>query len=157
MNWIRASLICQVVLLAYLEIIEWVNLFPWNDIRNGNGQAGLDIALGIVMLALIAFSARKVRFMMAVGTAFYALWLWLQIDSWWVPYFRGANAQWQAVYARFFAQTTKLLEPAGNHLPPDASHLVLQILIVLALITTAVAALQRHSVIRASVVATASR
>jgi hypothetical protein len=25
----------QALLLAYLEIMEWVNLYPWNDVRAG--------------------------------------------------------------------------------------------------------------------------
>jgi hypothetical protein len=157
MNWIRASLICQLTLLVYLQVVEWVNLFPWNDVRNGNGQAGLDIAIGGMMLMVILFTARRVRFMMALGTAFYALWLWLQIVSWWVPYFKGADAQWESVYQRFFAHTAKLLTAAGNHLPPDASHLVLQFLIVLALVTTAVATLRRSSVRRSEGVAATSQ
>ena len=57
-------------------------------------------------------------------------WLGLQIFSWWPPYLFGATDQWAQVYARAFAQATPILPRWGNHLPPDAMHLVLQLLLV---------------------------
>lgn len=45
-RWTRLSLVSQIVLLVYLEAIEWIDLFPWNNIRHGNDQQALDIALG---------------------------------------------------------------------------------------------------------------
>ncbi len=137
--WTRWSIVSQIGLLVYLELIEWVNLFPWNDVRGGNGQGKLDIAIGIVMLAAIWATARRVRFVMALATMLYSFWLWLQIDSWWISYVRGASPEWQRVYERYFSKTVHILPAAGNRLPPDACHLVLQILIVLALVTTAAA------------------
>jgi len=48
-DWTRASLLIQGTLFAYYQIIEWVNLFPWNDIRRGNGQATLDLIVAAVL------------------------------------------------------------------------------------------------------------
>ena len=100
------------------------------------GRLTLDIVIGITMVAAIWATTRRVRWAMAVATALYAAWLWLQIDTWWIGYARGASQGWQQTYARFFSQTTQVLPAIGGHLPPDACHLVLQILIVAALLTT---------------------
>jgi hypothetical protein len=127
------SAAAQLVLLLYLELIEWVNLFPWNDIGQGNGQAGLDIFLGVILLAGAIASVRRWKPLLWVPFVVYVIWMALQIVSWWAPYIRGASAGWQQVYLRNFSQTIQWLPRSGNHLPPDAAHLVLQILIVWAL------------------------
>ena len=137
---IRASVVSQAILLAYLEIIEWVNLYPWNDIRRGNGQEVLDIILGVVMLACIAATARRFRTGMIVASVVYLAWLGLQITTFWIPYMNGASPRWQRIHAANFAQTVQWLPISGTHLPPDASHFVLQLLLVVALATTVVAA-----------------
>ena len=78
----KLSLISQIALLIYIEVIEWVNLFPWNEIRRGNGQAGLDIAIGAVMIAAIIATLLRLRIVMVIAAALYSIWLWLQIDTW---------------------------------------------------------------------------
>ena len=118
MQWTRLSLFSQIALLAYLQVIEWVNLFPRNDIRRGNGQAGLDIAIGIVMIAAILATIYRLRIVMAIATTLYAIWLWLQIDGWWISYIRGASPAWKRTYARFFSQTVQVLPLDADHLPP---------------------------------------
>jgi len=63
--------------------------------------------------------------------------------AWWPPYLFGASAHWSQVYARAFAQTTPILPRWGNHLPPDALHLVLQILLVGTVITGGIAIMRQ--------------
>src|SRR5579872_6783895 len=132
----KLSLICQLILLLYFEAVEWIDIFPWNDVRQGNGQAGLDIAIGVVMLGAIIATVRRYRLAMSIAVVLYAVWLWLQIDTWWLAYIRGASPGWQRTYKRFFSQTVQVLPRVGNHLPPDACHLILQVLVFLALATT---------------------
>jgi hypothetical protein len=138
-NRTRAAVAAQVILLAYLQIIEWVNLYPWNDIRRGNGQETLDIVIGIVMLAAIIATWRRWRPGMFIALAAYVGWLVLQITTFWIPYARGASPRWARIHAANFAQTVQWLPNKGNHLPPDASHFVLQLLLVAAIVYTALA------------------
>jgi hypothetical protein len=139
-NWYRWALISQIALFAYYQVIEWVSLFPWNDIRGGNGQETLDLVVAGVMVGLIAVTAFRLRWATALAALLYGYWLWLQIDSWWVPYVRGASPQWRRVYQANFGATIKFLPSANEHLAPDACHVVLQILISCALATTLLAA-----------------
>ncbi len=90
-DWVRLSLLSQGLLFVYYQVIEWVNLFPWNDIRHGNGQSSLDLMVAAILAALLLASWRRYRWVMAIGVGLFGLWTWLQIDSWWVPYFRGAS------------------------------------------------------------------
>ena len=51
-----------------------------------------------------------------------AVWLGLQLWTWWPPYLFGASDRWSQVYARAFAESTPILPRWGNHLPPDAAY-----------------------------------
>jgi hypothetical protein len=62
--------------------------------------------------------------------AFYALWLALQIRSWWVPYIFGATESQAERYNKVLGQSTQLLPSFGRHLPPDGLHLVIQMLLL---------------------------
>ena len=136
------SIASQALLLAYLEVIEWVDMFPWNDVRRGNGQEGLDIALGLLMVSTIVSTYRRWRIGMVCAVLVYAAWSWLQIATFWTAYIGGASPQWQRIYAANFAQTVRWLPRWGTHLPPDASHFVLQVLLGIALITTTAATIR---------------
>lgn len=136
MHSLRLSFICQIILLIYFQAVEWINLFPWNEVRNGNGQAGLDITIGVIMAGAILATFYRIRLAMSVAAALCAVWLWLQIDTWWLGYLRGASPAWQRTYSHFFSQTVQVLPRVDSHLPPDACHLVLQILVLMALATT---------------------
>ena len=46
------------------------------------------------------------------------------------------------IYAANFAQTVQSLPGVENHLPPDANHFVLQLLLIATLVVTAAAALR---------------
>lgn len=139
MKIVNSSLILQTLLLLYLEAIEWLDLFPWNDVRSGNDQEALDVALGLLMIGALIATFRRIRLGMGVAVALYGTWLGLQVITFWIPYFRGASAQWQRIHASNFAQTVQWLPTWGTHLPPDASHFLLQILLLVTLIATVAA------------------
>lgn len=128
------------MLLTYYQLIEWVDLFPWNNIRSGNGQENLDFIVGGVLVLFIASAAFRLWRMMFLGGLVYAIWLGLEIDTWWVAYLKGASPSWKQVYQRNFADTVNFLPIRSNHLPPDAAHILMQLFIVIALVTTIAAA-----------------
>jgi len=123
-------------------MIEWISLYPWNDIRRGNGQGGLDILLGVVMLAGIISAARRWRIGVTLVALVYVAWLALQVVTFWVPYAVGASPRWQRIHAANFAQTIQWLPRSGTHLPPDASHFVLQLLLIATVTTTGMLAVR---------------
>jgi hypothetical protein len=114
-DWTRISLVAQAVLFVYYQAIEWVNLFAWNDIRRGNGQASVDLIFAAIMGALILVTWRRLRWLIVTAIALYGLWLWLQVDSWWLPYFRAERHQ------PGNARTTRSLRRQSGFFRPTAS------------------------------------
>lgn len=144
----RHALIWQVALAAYMQLIAWIPLGKWNfqpccppasrQIRAGTLTLvdALELLAFLLPLAFFWIGARlRWRWAMWIALAAYAIWLGLQLFTWWPPYIFGASPHWVGVYARAFAQETQVLPRWGNHLPPDGMHFVLQILLTGSLIT----------------------
>ena len=93
------------------------------------------------MLGALWTTAHQWRWGMMVASAIYAVWLALQINTWWIGYAVGASPAWEHIYAHFFSQTIQVFPKIGKHIPPDASHFVLQIIVFAALATTLKAAI----------------
>ena len=138
----HAALASQALLGIYLQVVEWIPLGRWNNIANGNGQASLDIILAAVQAVILVFYWKRWRWAMLAGLGLYALWLYLEISSWWVPYFRGASPQMMRFYEHWFANTYKFLPPIDGHPIPDAEHSVLLALLLLVL-TWSLAAIRK--------------
>jgi len=135
-----AAVATQLVAAGYLQLVEWVDLFPWNDLSNGNAQERLDIVLLVSQLAVAAFFYRRWLVAMCMGWAAYAGWLYLQVVSWWQPYLLGGRSVGPNWY---FARTYKFVPQIGERPAPDADHIVLQLLLLAVLVTGAVAILRR--------------
>ena len=125
---------------GYLQLVEWVDLFPWNDVRNGNGQETVDLILAGVTVLLVLFLWYGGKFAAITSSLGMAIWTWLQVSTWWIPYFRGAPPGWKRVYERWFSETVQVLPRTEANLPPDANHLVLHILILAAFVMSVRAA-----------------
>lgn len=136
----RRAAVALVALGVYLEAVEWIDLSPWNNIRGGNGQETLDCALAAIFAALAAWLWFGGRVPALLSTALMGLWGWLQIGTWWIPYVKGASPEWSRTYAKWFAGATQILPSTPGHLPPDANHLILHVLIAIAFVLSAIAA-----------------
>jgi len=132
----KAAVASQLIAAGYLQLVEWVDLYPWNDLSKGNQQEMMNVAL-LAGQALIAFWFVRQRLaLMCVGWAGYAFWLYLQIVSWWRPYLFGnrvVGPNW------YFARTYKFLPQIDQRPTPDADHVVLQLLLLVVLVTAAIA------------------
>ena len=143
MKWLRASLYAQAVLALYFQLIQWLPLGRWNhqpgftpfldEVMAGRatvGDCALLLAFAAPFLIFWLAYSKGLRWLMWIGLAGYAVWLTLQIKTWWVAYLFGASDRWMEVYQRVFSQSTQVLPRFGRHLPPDGMHLVLQLLLV---------------------------
>jgi hypothetical protein len=138
----RTAVAWQIALAGYMQLVTWVPLGRWNyqpccptgleQWRRGTLSA-VDAAgttAFLLPLALFWWGARQQRrWAMWLSLSLVGVWLALQVWTWWPPYIVGASERWAAVYARAFAQSTRILPRWDNHLPPDALHLVLQVLL----------------------------
>jgi hypothetical protein len=129
---VRFAVGAQLLCAVYLQFIEWVPVFPWNDLSHGNGQERLDFVLAVCQLAVAVGFWLCRRAAMGLGLAVYGSWMYLQIDSWWRPYVLGGRKVGPNWY---FAKTYKFLPIIDSRPTPDAAHIVLQVLLLLVLVT----------------------
>lgn len=136
------------MLSGYLWIVAAVPLGNWNRqagerllpaLLNGQGVGVADLAvLAFIslpaVLCWIAYRWRNVWFA-GLALVFDVVWLWMQVQSWWVPYVLGTSSGWQVRYA--LGPTTKVLPSFGSHVAPDGMHLVIHVLLVGAVVTGA--------------------
>lgn len=130
------AVLSQLIAAGYLQLVEWVDLFPWNDLSKGNQQEVLDVAL-LAGQGMVAFwFVRQRLILMCLGWLSYAFWMYLQIVSWWRPYLFGnrvVGPNW------YFAKAYKFLPQIDQRPTPDADHVVLQLLLLAVLISGAIA------------------
>jgi hypothetical protein len=152
----RTALAWQIALAAYMQLVSWVPLGQWNYqpccptgvelLRRGTLSPSDAAAAAALVLPVALFwlgARREWRWAMSFAIFATTLWLGLQLWTWWPPYLFGASDHWSEVYARAFAHSTPILPRWGNHLPPDAMHLVLQVLLSGAVATGTMAVLRR--------------
>ena len=143
MEWFRKLTINQWAALftllvgLYLVAVEWLDLYPWTTslaITHGdNGQQSIDVITGVVLLAMVFALWRGARTISVVSALLLGFWMWLQLTTWWIPYFTGASAGWTRVYATWFAGTPQILPSSPGHYPRDANHFVLQVILAVAI------------------------
>ena len=157
MQWLRVSLIAQVILALYFQIVQWVPLGRWNfqpgfeplAAQAFHGHIDIqDLALvGCFLLpALIfRFAWRKgLTWIMWMALLGYLGWLAMEMQTWWVSYIFGASDAWMSIYQRVFSQSIKILPSFGRHLAPDGMHLVLQMLLAIVTVSTLLGLLNRR-------------
>jgi hypothetical protein len=152
----RHAVAWQIALAVYMQAISWIPLGRWNhqpccptglaQLQQGRLDAGEAVGLLAFLVPVIVFVAAgryRWRWAACLSLAAYGIWLALQLWTWWPPYVVGASDRWARVYARAFAEATQVLPRWGDHLPPDAMHLVLQALLTGVLISGMRAVRQR--------------
>jgi hypothetical protein len=138
-GWQRTTVRVQLALLVYLQLCAWLPITAWNGQHDFDVPDVMYLAMGVLQ-ALFAFGfARWNRWLVGIGLVGYLAWLYLQIDGWWIPYVAGYSPGGRAFYAKYFAETWKPLPSWGDHLAPDAMHVILQVLIVAAIATALLA------------------
>jgi hypothetical protein len=78
---------------------------------------------------------RRLKPLLWFGLPGNTVWLLLHIYSLWMPYILGAWPQYAEMYARVFGRTTKLLPNFGNHLAPDAMHILIDVFVIAVIVT----------------------
>ncbi len=147
MKWLRASLVIQVILAAYFQLVLWFPLGSWNDQPGkrlitllGEGQALAVLGLALAMLLPVLLFAvgfwKRWLGLIWLGLIGYGGWAVLQIESWWMPWIFGADAR--ALNNQTFLQRTYKIFPSSfRHPAPDAMHFVLDVLLFSAVMTIA--------------------
>jgi hypothetical protein len=135
----RHSLIALAVLFAYYAIDRWLPLGAWNNAYGfpvDNDQAILDV----IVLAVLAGTYAGVRAgwwpVMAIGVLLLGVWCYFHWTTWWAPYAFGVDTPGEIRWHEQFEAGLQLLPRAGDHIPPDAEHIGIDVCLVPATVLT---------------------
>lgn len=138
MNWYIVSIITPLLLTIYLVIIDFVDLYPFNDVsKHTANDRKLEVLLNYP-LPLIAALGNWYGATWSKSIAIFigVLFLLGNIISWWVPYFFGCSEKQREHYEESFAQTIKILPPIKDHPIPNAEHMPVALFIIVWLISS---------------------
>jgi hypothetical protein len=147
MKWIKASLVVQILLALYFQMIIWFPLGAWNDQRGDRlievakqGHAALALGFALIALSPVLFFAlavtKKWFWLMWLGLAGYVVWAIMQVNSWWKPWLFGPT-QRDLENAKALDRTYKIFSSSPRHIAPDAMHFVLDLLLFSVVVTLA--------------------
>lgn len=119
--------ILPLIFLVYQIVIDWIDLFPWNDVSRKSAKTKLlELIINYFPLLLISYAyfhpAAQTILWGMIGALLY---LAGHIRAWWIPYLFGASEKERAEYLHYFAHTYKFLPRRQDHPVPDAEHVVL--------------------------------
>lgn len=129
----RSAAVAVLALGAYIALVSWFDIFPWNDLRNAPRDGVLVAAVCGATLLLALWLIVGGRLAGGAVSLLLIVWGALQVKIWWLPYFREPNEAWREFYEDWFSQTVTLLPRAGHALPPDANHTVMHLLLLVAI------------------------
>ncbi|GAC1369416.1 MAG: hypothetical protein NVS2B12_27880 [Ktedonobacteraceae bacterium] len=138
MDWTATATIAPLTLIFYLFIVDWINLFPWNNVSALPLQEKLLNSLVNYMPLLfvsVAFLKRDHGLMLG-ALIIVLLYVILHVVSRWLPYFFGASEAQRREHQRLFGKTITILPPIKNNPIPNVEHMIAGIYMVILLVST---------------------
>lgn len=145
MPWLRVSLVLQIVLALYFQVIAWFPLGAWNDqpgkrliqiVAEGHALAAIVFSV-LFLLPIVIFAVafwKRLFWLMWLSLVGYCVWAIMQVQSWWIPWMFGADVRARTNQVAL-ARTYKFFPESVQHPAPDAMHFTLDILLFAACLT----------------------
>lgn len=124
-----AAIIVPLVLVVYLLVADFVDLFPYNDVSKHTSGVRKWELINYIMPVFAALSSWQGNVFSAFSIA--SLFLMGNIYSWWIPYFFGCSQKQKKRLEDHFGRTIKILPAIKDHPIPNLEHLPVTILIVI--------------------------
>ncbi|MDR6999227.1 hypothetical protein [Neobacillus niacini] len=125
--------VLPLLFLAYQIIIDFVNLYPFNDIQVRDKRLRKLEVFGnyppLVIIAICFYIHHPIS--MWIGFVLTTIILIMHLYSWWIPYITGYPKSVEKDYDTYFKRTFKFLPKIKNHIVPDAEHVGVGILLVI--------------------------
>lgn len=136
MNLQLFSYLLPLVFLLYQIIIDFVDLFPFNDVHVRDKRLRKFEVLGnypplLIISACFYFGGKAAWF----GLGMTSIIMIMHLFAWWFPYFFGFPKSVRSDYEKYFARTLKILPPIKNHIVPDVEHIGVGVILTITLIT----------------------
>jgi hypothetical protein len=122
--------------LFYQIVIDFVDLFPFNDIHSRDNRLRKYEVLGnypsLLLISFCFYYHSTVS--MWIGFVVTSIILVMHLFAWWIPYFFGFPNSAKNDYLKYFSRTYKFLPRIKDHIVPDAEHVGVGILLVVTLL-----------------------
>ncbi|MBE1486345.1 hypothetical protein [Plantactinospora soyae] len=134
----KIAIIAPLVWLGWLVLIDWVPMFPLNDLDVISAEdraiaAAANYPIPLLIAGAVALG-RRWSHVAAVGLS--TLCVVGHVNSWWLPYFGSATAAARADYLEYYSQTLRFLPTAGHDVVIDVQHTVVGLLTLAMLAAT---------------------
>jgi hypothetical protein len=136
MDWVTAAMIVPLAFILYLFVMDWIDLYPWNDVTTIPRQRKLWLSLINAIPLLYISLAFKLRHpgLMVIALIIVFFYMIVHIISWWIPYFFGSSEARRLEHERLFSETVTILPRIKDHPTPNVGHMVLGLYITVMLI-----------------------
>jgi hypothetical protein len=123
------------VFLAYQILIDFVDLFPFNDIASRDKRLRKYEVLGnyppLLIISFCFYYDSTVS--VWIGFILTCIIFVMHLFAWWIPYFFGVPQSAKKDYDRYFTRTLKCLPMIKDHVVPDIQHCGVGMLLVTSL------------------------
>ncbi len=138
MDWTATATIAPLTLVFYFFIVDWINLFPWNNVSAMPLQDKLlnSLANDMPLLFVSVAFLKHNHGLMLGALVIVLLYVVLHIISRWVPYFFGASEAQCQEHQRMFGKTITILPPIRNNPVPNVGHMIAGIYMLILLVST---------------------
>jgi len=135
MNLHVLSYVLPILFLLYQIIIDFVDLFPFNDVNVRDKRLRKFEVLGnyppLLIISLCFYFSGIWNW---VGFVLTSIIMIMHLFAWWIPYFSGFPKNVQDNYEKYFSRTYKFLPSIKNHITPDAEHVGVGVILFITLI-----------------------
>ncbi|SDI97232.1 hypothetical protein [Nonomuraea jiangxiensis] len=140
----KIAMLAPLVWLGWLVLIDWVPMFPLNDLAAISAEDRALAALANYPIPLLIAGAVALDRTWTRITAIVLSTLCLagHLMSWWIPYFGPATAAQRADYQKYYTETLRFLPTAGHDVVIDVQHTVVALLTLAMLAATIVFAIR---------------
>jgi hypothetical protein len=132
MNIEILACISQFIFYFYWLTTEWVDFFPWNDIRSAKREDQIKGTIFHSSMMIICFASflSGIKWLMGIAVIWFTVLLTIEILNWVVPYLFGVHPAEidKEIYAEHFSKTYRFLPPIKDHNIIDAQHVVVIVL-----------------------------
>lgn len=126
--------------LLYQIIIDFVPLFPFNDVQSRDKRLRKFEVLGnyppVLLISFCFYFNHSIS--LWIGYILVLITMLMHIFTWWIPYLFGFPNSVRSDYQKYFSRTYKFLPPIKNHIIPDAEHVGVGLLLLIIIIVQSI-------------------
>lgn len=141
------SLICTAQMLIFVLLHDWINLYPFNDLKTLNRHCSLrnKILMTITNVPFIAIYLGILLTYWSAPFSFHAKFYLIACNilfligisySWYLPYIFGWPEQQVKELNQMYQSTHRFLPRIGSNPTPNTLHVIFHIVLLINLITT---------------------